>query len=176
MQKQCFEPIYDDNCKILILGSIPSIKSLENNFYYMHPRNQFWKILDAIFYNSELTFTKLIENYRNNKNNENREAIKKLLLDNHIALFDVINKCEGEGSLDVNIDNKSIDTNKKEIDMILKITQKVFLNGEKAYNLFIKMYPELKDIAIKLPSTSPANTMSFENKLKQWEKIKKLVI
>ena len=172
MQKKCFEPIYDNNCKILILGSIPSVKSLENNFYYMHPRNQFWKILDALFFDTHPTFTKLVEEYRNDRCNENREKIKKLLLDNHIALFDVINKCDGKGSLDANIDNNSISTNKNEISKILKITFNVFLNGEKAYNIFVKMFPELKGIAIKLPSTSPANTMSFDKKLKEWNKIK----
>ncbi|MCH5179601.1 MAG: DNA-deoxyinosine glycosylase [Erysipelotrichales bacterium] len=172
MQRQCFEPIYDNNCNILILGSIPSVKSLENNFYYMHPRNQFWKILDAVFYDAQPTFTLLVENYRNNKSDKNREAIKQLLLTNNIALFDVINNCEGKGSLDINIDNKSINTNENEISKILQITNKVFLNGEKAYSLFIKMFPQLKEVAIKLPSTSPANTISFENKLEEWKKIK----
>ncbi|MCH5171584.1 MAG: DNA-deoxyinosine glycosylase [Erysipelotrichales bacterium] len=172
MNKKCFEPIYDNNCKILILGSIPSVKSLENNFYYMHPRNQFWKILDAVFYKDQPTFTLLVEQYRNNKTEENREAIKQLLLKNHIALFDVINTCEGRGSLDINIDKNSINTNEKEIKKILKITDKIYLNGEKAYSLFIKMFPHLKETAIKLPSTSPANTIPFEKKLDEWKKIK----
>lgn len=172
MQKQCFEPIYDKNSKILILGSIPSVKSLENNFYYMHPRNHFWKILDAVFYNAQPTFIVLVEKYRSNKSNENREAIKQLLLDNQIALFDVINKCEGKGSLDINIDKNSIYTNKNKIENILKIVDKIYLNGEKAYSLFIKMFPQLKEVAIKLPSTSSANTMSFEQKLEEWNKVK----
>lgn len=172
MNKKCFEPIYDSDCKFLILGSIPSVKSLENNFYYMYPRNQFWKMLDAVFYDGNPMFYKLVEEYRNNKCNNNREKIKQLLLKNHIALFDVINHCDGKGSLDVNIDKNSIYTNEKEIENILKITDKVYLNGEKAYSLFIKMFPELKGSVIKLPSTSPANTMSFDKKLKEWNKIK----
>lgn len=173
MKKRCFEPIYNDNCKILILGSIPSVKSLEHNFYYMHPRNQFWKILDSLFYNSQPTFYKIVEKYRNNKTYDTRESIKQLLLANNIALFDVISTCEGKGSLDTNISTSSININKKEIEKILKITSHVFLNGEKAYNLFIKAFPNMKDRVIKLPSTSPANTLSFEKKLIEWGKIKK---
>ena len=176
MRKKCFEPIYDSNSKILILGSIPSVRSLENNFYYMHPRNQFWKVLDAVFYDAQPTFTKLIEEYRNDKCDANRNRIKKALLDNHIALFDVINNCEGEGSLDANINNKSICTNKIEINKILKIVDRVFLNGEKAYSLFVKMFPKLKGVAIKLPSTSPANTISFDKKLEEWKKLKRNII
>ena len=170
MKKNCFEPIFDKNCKILILGSIPSLKSIENNFYYMHPQNQFWKILDAVFYNEEKRFTKVVDEYRLNKCENNREEIKKLLLENHIALFDVIHNCEGEGSLDINIDSKSIITNKDKIEEILKITSRVFLNGEKSYTLFIKIFPTLKTSAIRLPSTSPANTMKYEEKLKEWQK------
>lgn len=171
MKKKCFEPIYDDNCKILILGSIPSVKSLENNFYYMHPRNQFWKILDRIIYDTP-TFEKVVEEYRLNHAKEKREEIKDLLLLNHIALFDTIKECEGEGSLDNNILKESIDTNKIIIEQMLKKVEYVYLNGAKAYELFIKMFPNNSKPAIKLPSTSPAHTMAFEKKLKIWKQIK----
>lgn len=172
MIKKCFEPIYNNHSKMLILGSIPSVKSLKSNFYYMHPRNQFWKILDAIFYQTP-TFEKAVEEYRKTLNNNKREVIKNLLLENHIALFDTIKECEGEGSLDTNIRKESINTNKETISIILEVVDIVYLNGSKAYELFIKMFPDISIPVIKLPSTSPAHTMSLEKKLEVWKQIKK---
>ena len=86
-----FPPIIDDASKILILGSIPGVKSLEKQQYYAHPQNAFWKIIFALF---EEEFT---ENYA-----ERIQVLKK----HHIALWDVIDSCERKGSLDSEIRNE----------------------------------------------------------------------
>ena len=74
-----FKPIYNNESKILILGSFPSVKSREINFYYGHPQNRFWKILENIF---------------NEKIQNNIETKKEFLLKYHIALWDTIKNCQ----------------------------------------------------------------------------------
>ncbi len=134
---ECFGPIFDSNSKILILGSMPSIKSLEDSFYYMHPTNRFWSIIAEITCSP---FPKTIEKR------------KKLLKDNGIALWDVIYKCRRKGSLDSAI--KDVEPNDLySIPNIQKM--KIFANGRLAYNLFKKFFPKLD--AEYLPSTSSAN-------------------
>ena len=81
------KPIYNDKSKVLILGSFPSVISRENNFYYANPTNRFWKVLESLF---------------NKKLNNNDEKIK-ILLDNHIALWDVIFSCDIHKSSDSSI-------------------------------------------------------------------------
>ena len=139
--KQQFNIIFNNESRILILGSFPSVKSREYGFYYMNPKNRFWFVLSSLLKIDLISLSK--------------EDKTKILLDNHIALYDVIEECDIIGSSDSSIKNvKYLD-----IDYILnnsKIT-KIFLNGNKAYSLFINKFPHLKDIAYKLPSTSPAN-------------------
>ena len=81
-------PVFDENSEILILGSFPSVKSREQGFFYGHPQNRFWKVTAAVF---EEEVPVSIE--------EKRE----FLLRNHIALWDVIESCEIEGSADSSI-------------------------------------------------------------------------
>ena len=88
--KHPFPPIFDCNSKILILGSFPSVKSREGNFFYGHPQNRFWKVMSAIL-GSDLPTT--------------IEEKKSLLLSSKIALWDSIASCEIEGSSDASIDN-----------------------------------------------------------------------
>ena len=90
MVKHAFPPIVDENSKILILGTMPGEKSLQRNQYYAHKNNQFWKIIFILFQQP------LTEHY---------DARKAILLKNHIALWDVLKACEGEGSSDKNIMN-----------------------------------------------------------------------
>lgn len=88
-----FPPIAKPDATILILGSMPGQKSLDENQYYAHPRNSFWPIILKLFkLKGELTYTQ-------------RE---QLLLDNRIAVWDVLKSCYREGSLDSDIDNSSI--------------------------------------------------------------------
>ena len=92
--KNGLEPIYDENSKILILGSLPSEQSIKKQEYYGNPTNQFWKILSAVFEDKFLTF---------NDYEEKKNFLKK----HHIALWDVIKCAQRKGSLDVNIKNET---------------------------------------------------------------------
>lgn len=85
-----FEPIYNHDSEILILGSIPSVKSRENCFYYGHPRNRFWKVISAVLQCAEP---------------ESIEEKKQMLLAHRVALWDVIHSCEIHGSSDGSIRN-----------------------------------------------------------------------
>lgn len=147
---ECFGPIFDANSKILILGSMPSIKSLEDDFYYMHPTNRFWRIIAEIV---DSPFPKTID--------KRIELVKK----NGIALWDVIYKCRRKGSLDSAI--KEVEPN--DLYAISNIEKlKIFTNGRLAYNLFKKFFPLLE--SQYLPSTSSANAR-FDKK--EWLNIRK---
>lgn len=135
------KPIYNSESKILILGSFPSVKSRENNFYYAHPRNRFWKTLEKVF------------NEKIGASNQEKETF---LLTHKIALFDVVKSCTINSSSDSSIKNVTVND-------ISKIIQEsniktIFTTGGKAYSLYNKYLAEdLKIEAIKLLSPSPAN-------------------
>ena len=159
MQKRIssFPPIISEGSKILILGSVPGVKSLEMQQYYAHPQNQFWKIIFKLF---EEDFT---ADYQ-----KRTEIIRK----NNIALWDVIDSCEREGSLDTKIRNE-------EHNDILKILRHhpdikaVFCNGQKSFKNLKKILGKESEIPIfVLPSTSPLHTVSFDKKLAEWEILK----
>ena len=136
------EPIYNQNSKVLILGSMPSVKSREVGFYYGHPRNRFWSTLSKV-YNEEIKDTK--------------EDKVKFLIKHNIALFDVLKSCEITSSSDATIKNPV----PNDISNILKNSniKAIFTTGTKAYTLYQKyIYPKTKIKAIPLPSTSPANS------------------
>ena len=136
-----FDPVYDQNSKILILGSFPSVKSREDSFYYGHPRNRFWMVLAAIF-GEDVPLT-------------NREK-KDFLLRNHVALWDVIASCEVTGSADSSI--KNVVPN--DIPQILNYAdiKAVFLNGKTSEKYYNRCLRDAVDVpAFCLPSTSPAN-------------------
>lgn len=148
------EPIYNKDSQVLILGSIPSVKSRENQFYYTHPQNRFWKLLEHLF---DVTL------------NTNEEK-KAFLLKHHIALYDVIASCDIEGSSDSHI--KNVVPN--DLETIIKESRihTVFTTGKKAYALYQKyQYPKINIKAISLPSTSPANAAYSLEKLIQHYKI-----
>lgn len=152
------EPIYDEDSKVLILGSIPSVKSREKGFYYAHPRNRFWKTLEGV-YNEKIGDTK----------NEKIAFLKK----HHIALFDVLASCDIEASSDSSIKNP-IPNNLSPILDKADI-RAIFTTGQKAFTLYNKYcYPKTKIKAILLPSTSPANCpKGIDDKLKyEYHKIK----
>ena len=107
-----FGPVYDSDSRILILGSFPSVKSREINFYYGHRNNRFWKILGMLF-------------------NEEIEDKMSFLLKHHIALFDVIESCDIIGSSDASIQN--VKPNDLSIILNNSKVEKIFLNGAKAY-------------------------------------------
>jgi TDG/mug DNA glycosylase family protein len=155
-----FEPVFDENSKVLILGTFPSVKSRENQFYYGHPQNRFWKVIAGLT-ESEVPQT--------------IEEKKKLLLEHGIAIWDVIESCDIIGSSDSSIKNvvpadiESVVANSK--------IQNIYANGGTAKKLYEK-YSQKKTgrEIIGLPSTSPANAAySLERLLECWQKVKKVL-
>ncbi|MCI8514071.1 MAG: DNA-deoxyinosine glycosylase [Lachnospiraceae bacterium] len=149
-----FEPVFDKNSRILILGSLPSVKSREAQFYYGHPQNRFWKLL-ALLTNSSLP--------------ENIGEKRELLLANKIALWDVIQSCDIIGSSDSSIKNVV------PCDLPGLLTrapiERIYGNGAKACQLYRKYcQPKTGREILPLPSTSPANAaFSLERLRKIWE-------
>ena len=151
-----FDPVYDRNSEILILGTLPSVKSREQRFYYGHKQNRFWKVIAAL-YGEAVPVT--------------IEEKKKILLRHHIALFDVIAECDIAGSSDSTIRNV-VPT---DLSVILKQApvRKIFANGNKAYDLYMNSsYQKTEMEAGRLPSTSPANAAyQMERLLQSWKVI-----
>lgn len=139
----------------MILGSLPSVKSREENFYYAHPQNKFWKILSDLFDED-------IE-----KNNLSK---KGFLLKHNIALWDVIKSCTIIGSSDSSI--KDVIPN--DINYIINNSKvnKIYTTGKKAYQLYNRYCLESTKIeALYLPSTSAANaSISYDNLLEEYKK------
>ena len=156
--KHPFGAVIDKACKILILGSVPSVKSVENNFYYMHPKNRFWKVLSALL-GAEL-YTADIPT-----------RIKTLLAHN-IALYDSVEECDISGSSDSKISNVVA----ADIPALIRDTDvvRIFCNGAASYANLIKYHAQLEPITLKLPSTSPANAAcSLERLTEEWSVILK---
>ncbi|MFH2046604.1 MAG: DNA-deoxyinosine glycosylase [Pseudomonadota bacterium] len=163
--KQGFSPIANKKAKVLILGSMPSEESFKKSEYYGNPRNYFWKIMAFLFgFDFSISYKEKI----------------KILLENKIALWDVVQSCERKGSLDTNINNKTIIENDF-VSFFYKHPniKNVYFNGAKAeaeyYKRVLPMLSksEHKINYVRLCSTSPAMTLlSFDAKLREWLKIK----
>ena len=155
MQKiSSFPPIINKDSEILILGSIPGVKSLEMQQYYAHPQNKFWKIICEIF-NEDFT-------------TDYAERIK-ILEKHHIALWDVIDTCERKGSLDSEIRNEEANKIEELLQNFPNI-KAIFCNGQKSHkNLQKILGKKFRLPIIVLPSTSPAYAgLSYFDKLKLW--------
>ena len=152
MEYHTIKPFYNKDSKVLILGSLPSVKSREEGFYYAHPQNRFWKVLASIF--------------------EEEIVDKKEFLKQHkIALFDVCASCEIKGSSDASI-KEVVPNNIKEI-LEESAIQHIILNGKTASKLYQKYMKEIKVPSITLPSTSPANaSFSLEKLIKEYKILK----
>lgn len=151
-----FPPLIDDQSEIIILGSIPGVKSLEMQQYYAHPQNKFWRIILELL-NEEFTedYTKRIA------------MVKK----HHIALWDVIDSCERKGSLDSEIKNEEANQVDKLLEEYPNI-KAIFCNGGKSYKNLQKLLGKNYKLPIFLmPSTSPLHTISFERKFEEWKKV-----
>ncbi|MCI8834871.1 MAG: DNA-deoxyinosine glycosylase [Ruminococcus sp.] len=152
-----FEPVFDADSRVLILGTFPSVKSREMQFYYGHPQNRFWRII-AYLAESEVPQT--------------IEEKKRLLLRTGIAVWDVIERCEIIGSSDSSIRNVV----PADLNRILQNSsvRTIYANGQTAKKLYEK-YSQ-KDTGreiIGLPSTSPANAAySMERLLEYWSVIR----
>lgn len=152
-------PVYNKNSRILILGSFPSVKSREGEFFYHHPQNRFWKVVSTVF---DETLPVTIEEK------------KSMLLNNGIAVWDVIQSCEITGSADSSI--KNVVPN--DLTQILNTAdiKRIFTNGNTASRLYKKyIFPKTGIESIRLPSTSPANAgCSLEGLMKAWSCLREL--
>lgn len=135
-------PVYDENSRVLVLGSMPSPASREVGFYYGHPRNRFWQVMSYL---------------ADEPLPETNELKRELCLRNRIALWDVLSECDIKGASDASIrDAKPNDL----VSIVLSAhISAVFCTGAKAFDLYNKLGCEKACSlpAIKLPSTSPAN-------------------
>ncbi|MDO5294058.1 MAG: DNA-deoxyinosine glycosylase [bacterium] len=151
-------PIYNEQSKVLILGTFPSVKSREMKFFYSHPQNRFWKLLARI---AHTEVPKTIEEK------------KALLLDHNIALWDVVSSCTITGSSDSSIKNVV----PADIQSILEVAdiKHIYANGNKTVELYKKLiYPKTNREIIKLPSTSPANAkFTLDLLYEEWKVIEK---
>lgn len=146
------KPIYDEESKVLILGSFPSIISRKERFYYANKTNRFWKVLGKIF-EEEI---------------EDREIFCHK---HHIALWDVIESCTIEGSSDASITNIKINDIPKLIENT-KI-QAIFTTGSKASSIYDKYVKDIDIKHISLPSTSSANAkMKLNDLIEEYKVIK----
>ncbi|MDR3180239.1 MAG: DNA-deoxyinosine glycosylase [Holosporaceae bacterium] len=152
-----FDPVFDDNSAVLILGTFPSIKSRECGFFYGHPQNRFWKIIAHVT-NADSVPSTIADK-------------KQMLLANGIALADVLQSCEIEASSDSSIKNIV----PADLAKILRNSNidRIYANGKKAHQLFMKyFYQDIGQKIVKLPSSSPANAQySLEKLILEWKKI-----
>ena len=146
-RKQGFAPVFDENSRVLILGSFPSVKSRQIDFYYGNKQNRFWKMICGYFHEGIP---------------ETIEEKKEFLFRRNIALWDMVISCEIEGSADSSVRKEEV----ADLNLVLKNTkiEKILLNGTLAYDLFVKHYGDLTVCHQKMPSTSPANPR-FDEKL-----------
>ena len=151
-----FEPVFDAKCRVLILGSLPSVKSRQNDFYYGHPQNRFWRVLAAVL--GEPVPRTIADK-------------KRLLLTHHIALWDVLASCEITGSADSSIKNAV----PNDLSAILSSAniRRIYTNGKTSKNYYKRFSEEITGRgSVCLPSTSPANAAwSLDRLINAWKVI-----
>lgn len=154
--KHPFLPIYNENSRVLILGSFPSVKSREQLFFYGHPQNRFWKVLSAIF---ECPLPETITQKT------------EMLLSHQVALWDVIARCDIKGSADASIENVVVN----DLSIIVNHApiEHIYCNGNKAFELYQRyIEPQLQKAAVCLPSTSSANAAwSLDRLIAAWHQL-----
>lgn len=150
-----FPPFVDDETEILILGTMPGAMSLLKQEYYAHKQNQFWKIMFTVFSNGIIP--------------DDFAARVAFIQQNKIGLWDVLANCERKGSLDIHIKNHT----ENEIPQLLQHypkIKKILFNGKESHRYFMKKFGNIDGIEFHvMPSTSPANTIKFEEKLRLWQ-------
>lgn len=156
-ERHTIAPVYDKRSEVLILGSFPSVKSREQQFFYGHRQNRFWRVLAQVL-ECEVP--------------EDIPQKKSILLSHHIAVWDVIASCEITGSSDASIR----DVKPNDLSRILSCAdiRAIYTNGNKAHQLYQKyIYPVNGRESCLLPSTSPANAgYSLERLVSAWKVIR----
>ena len=153
-----FGPLFSESSRVLILGSFPSVKSREQQFFYGHPQNRFWKVIAALFHQ------------------EVPETIgqkKELILSNNLALWDSIASCVVTGSSDASI--RDVRANDLSVILDHSPIRKIFCNGKTSWQMYEKwILPSTGREAVCLPSTSPANAQwSLDRLIDAWSVILK---
>ena len=151
-----FGPLFDANSRVLILGSFPSVKSREQQFFYGHPQNRFWKVLAALF-NREVPAT--------------IGQKKELILGNRLALWDSVASCIITGSSDASI--REVQANDLSVILDHCPIRRIFCNGKTSWTMYEKwIQPSSGREAVCLPSTSPANAQwSLDRLIEAWSVI-----
>lgn len=155
-----FAPIADLKSNLLILGTIPGKESLRQNAYYAHPQNAFWKII----------FTLVNQPY-----STDNQVRRMVLLQNGIALWDVLKSCTRESSLDTDIKMEGPNDLRTFLSAHPGIS-KIYFNGKGAARFFTRYFPDIILPNHVLPSSSPAHAIKWEQKLAAWQVIKKEVL
>lgn len=152
-------PLYDADCKLLILGSFPSVKSREAMFFYGHPQNRYWKLIARLF-DEPIPAT--------------IEEKKRLALNHHIAMWDTIRSCTITGSSDSSI--RDVVPNDLSVILDHSKVERIFCNGATSHKLYMKyIFPMTGIKAVKLPSTSPANAaFTLDRLAEEWSVIKEI--
>ena len=153
-------PVWNENSRVLILGSFPSVKSREGRFFYNHPQNRFWKVLAAIL---DCPVPRTIEEK------------KQMLLSHGIAVWDVIASCQIQGSSDSSI--RDVVPNDLSVILSHAPVVQIYANGTAAWKLYEKyIRPVSGREAVRLPSTSPANAAwKLERLTEEWKQMKKVL-
>ncbi len=154
-RKRCFDPVVDDRTRLLILGSLPSEKSLALQQYYGNPQNKLWELVGQVI-NADLRAMSY-------------EARLATLRERGIGLWDVVAEAHRQGSLDSDIRNR----NENDLPGLLERfpnIKAIAFNGGMAGRLGVKVLGQ-RAVAYKilnLPSSSPAYTLPYEDKAKLW--------
>ena len=152
-------PVYDETSRVLILGSFPSVKSRQAQFFYGHPQNRFWTLMAQLFEEARP---------------EGTEEKRAFLLRHHLAVWDVIHSCEITGSSDASIRNVIVN----DLRPILERAdiRRIFVNGKTAEKLYRKyILPRIGRDCAALPSTSPANAAWNLEKLgRAWRMVREI--
>ncbi|MFA5223353.1 MAG: DNA-deoxyinosine glycosylase [Bacilli bacterium] len=148
-----FPLLYDAHSKVLVLGSFPSVKAVEEGYFYANPHNRFYKVMSALFDEDFI--------------NVPWKSKRIILLKHHIALHDAIGHCQILGSSDAKIRDVK-PSNIREIFAHATI-QKVICNGAKAYQEYVRFFSDVKIPVVQVPSTSPANAkMRLDDLVDAW--------
>ncbi len=150
-----FDPVWRADARMLILGSMPSVESLRQSFYYAHPRNAFWRMMAEILNESQPLSI---------------DDKKAMLLRHRIALWDTVGSCERAGSLDSAIR----DPQPNDFETLFRSCPEIkhiFFNGATAHQLYLKLVAreDGRRIYHRMPSTSPAYTLKYEIKKARWQ-------
>ncbi|MDO4287402.1 MAG: DNA-deoxyinosine glycosylase [Eubacteriales bacterium] len=153
-----FGPWFDEQSRVLILGTMPSPKSREAGFYYAHPQNRFWRVLPMLFDEQSVI--------------GDVKAQQAFLTRHHIALWDVLDSCEIEGASDASIRNPV--PNDMQVILRQAPIQAIFCTGQKAGALYKKYCLPVCGVPAQiLPSTSPANcAMKLDTLLERYAVIR----